>query len=204
MKIYAAVMTLAFVGLFLFTLIKSNKIRKFQEIDVERINIVDGQGKRHLVITNPERCPDPVVNGEELTGKRTIKPSGLIFYNAKGNEVGGLATAPTPGGKVSLMAFDWAKAEAIGFNRWESDDGKKHLASFLILDPPPPGVKITEAAGRQKTRIAIQDDNKDARIILSDAEGKERIKLLVDRKGEAGIQILDRKGRVVFSAPKGE
>ncbi len=155
MKIYLAVMTLAFVGFSLTTLTQSYKVRRFTEIDVERINIVDGQGNRHLVISNPERCPDPVVNGKELKGMRSIKPSGLIFYDANGNEVGGLGTAPTPGGKVSLIAFDWAKAEAIGFNRWESDDGKENLASFLILDPPPPGAKIEEAASKQKTRIAI-------------------------------------------------
>ncbi len=204
MEIYAAIMTLAFVGFFLTTLTQSHKIEKFQEIDVERINIVGGQGRKHLVISNPERCPDPVVNGKELKGMRSIKPSGLIFYDAKGNEVGGLATAQTAGGKISLIAFDWAMAEAIGFNRWESDDGKKHSASFLILDPPPPGVKIEEAASKQKTRVIIEDDNKDARIILSDAEGKERIKLLVDRKGEASIQILDKSGKVVFRAPKEE
>jgi len=100
------------------------------------------------------------------------------------------------------MAFDYSPAEAIGFNRLESNDGKKHLASFLILAPPPPGTKIEEAAGRQQTRIAIQNDNKDAQIILADAKGKERIGLLVDRKGNASIQILDRKGRVGFQCPE--
>jgi hypothetical protein len=148
--------------------------------------------------------PDPVVNGKELKGMRSIKPSGLIFYDAKGNEVGGLGTAPTSGGKVSLMAFDWTMGEAIGLSRWESNNGKEYSASFGIIDPPPPGVKILEAASKQQDRVVIEDVNKNARIILSDAEGKERIKLLVDRKGEAAIQILDRSGKVVFSAPKEE
>jgi hypothetical protein len=49
MEIYATIITLAFVGFFLTTLTQSNKIQRFKEIDVERINIVDAQGNRHLV-----------------------------------------------------------------------------------------------------------------------------------------------------------
>jgi hypothetical protein len=201
LKIYAAALTVAFAVLCLAAFTPSAQKQKFGEIDVERINIVDEQGKRQLVISNQGRFPEPVVAGQELKGMRSVKPAGLVFYDAKGSETGGLVTSQTKSGKVSLIAFDYSTAEAIRFGL-ESDDSQKYAASFQILDPPPPGTRIEEAGAKQETRIAIQNENKDAQITLADADGKERIKLKVAADGAASIQILDHDGKVVFTAPK--
>jgi hypothetical protein len=203
LKFYAAAMTVAFAVLCLTALTPSAQKQKFQELDVERINIVDTHGTRQLVISNKDRFPEPVANGRELKGMRSIRPAGLVFYDTKGeNEAGGLATFQTESGKNSLIAFDYATAEAIGFSRFESDDGKKYSAGFEVLDPPPPGTTIEEAGAKHRTRIAIQNENKDAQITLADADGKVRIKLKVAADGSANIQILDHDGKVVFTAPK--
>jgi hypothetical protein len=203
LKLYAAAMTAAFGVLCLTALAQSTHKQKFGEIDAERINIVDANGSRQLVISNQDRFPEPLVNGQEFKGMRSIRPAGLIFYDTKGkNEVGGLATSETDSGKNSLIAFDYATAEAIGFSRFESDDGKKYSAGFEVLDPPPPGATIEEAGAKHRTRIAIQNENKEAQITLADANGKERIKLKVAADGSASIQILDHDGKVVFTAPK--
>ena len=203
LKIYAAVMTVAFAVLCLTALAPSAHKQKFKEIDAERINILDAQGNRQLVISNKDRFPEPLVNGQERKGGRSIRPAGLIFYDTKGkNEVGGLATSQTDSGKNSLIAFDYATSEAIGFSRFESEDGKKYSAGFEVLDPPPPGATIEEAGATHRTRIAIQNENKDAQITLADVDGKERIKLKVAADGSASIQILDHDGKVVFTAPK--
>ncbi len=201
LRIYAVMTMLAFAVLVLAAFAQSSQKHKFGEIDVERINVVDEQGRRHLVISSPGRFPDPVINGQELKGKRSIKPAGLVFFDDQGNEVGGIGMAQTPSGKLSVMAFDYALAEAIGFNRFEGTDGKNYSAGFSILDPPPPGTKVEEAASKQQTRVTIQNENKDAQISLADAEGRRRIRLLVDRNGDASIQILDKNGKVVFAAP---
>jgi hypothetical protein len=161
LKIYAAALTVAVAVLCLTAFTPSAQKQKFGEIDVERINIVDEQGKRQLVISNQGRFPEPVVAGQELKGMRSVKPAGLIFYDAKGSETGGLVTSQTKSGKVSLIAFDYSTAEAIRFGL-ESDDSQKYSVSFQILDPPPPGTKLEEAASKQQTRIAIQNKNKDA------------------------------------------
>ena len=202
LKIYAAAMTVAFAVLCLTALTPSARKQKFEEIDAERINIVDAHGSRQLVIANKDRFPDPVLNGQELKGMRSIRPSGLVFYDAKGSEAGGLVTSQTKTGKHSVIAFDYATAEAIGFDVLESDDGKKYSAGFEVLDRPPPGTTLEEAGAKHRTRIAISNENKDAQITLADADGKERIKLKVAADGAASIQILDHDGKVVFAAPK--
>jgi hypothetical protein len=202
LKIYSAAMTVAFAALCLTAFTGSAQKQAFKEIDAERINIVDAHGARHLVIANKERFPEPIVNGRELKGSRTIRPAGLIFYDAKGSEAGGLITFQADSGNNSLIAFDYARAEAIGFNQFESDDGKNSYAGFEVLDPPPLGATIQEAGAKHRARIAIQNENKDAQITLKDADGKDRIKLKVAADGAASIQILDHDGKVVFSAPK--
>ncbi len=194
-------MTLAFAGLGLTALSSSPANKKFGEIDVNRINIVDEQGKRRLVISNEAKFPEPVINGHELKGARSIKPAGIVFYDARGNETGGFVTSQTEAGRVSLMAFDSATAEALDLGI-ETDNGDRYTAALRILDPSPPGTKLEEAASKQQTRIALQNKKKDASITLADANGKDRIKLEVAANGEAKIQIVDEEGKVVFSAPQ--
>ena len=63
--------------------------QRFEEIDVERINLVGKDGRVQLVLANKERLPDPVIDGKTL--KRSGLPTpGLIFYNDEGDECGGL------------------------------------------------------------------------------------------------------------------
>jgi hypothetical protein len=202
LKIYAAAMTVAFAVLCLTAFTRSAQKQKFEEIDAERINIVDAHGSRQLVISNEDRFPEPVANGQEFKGLRSIRPAGLVFYDRKRNEAGGLVTFQRESGQNSLIAFDYTTAEAVGFSRFQSDDGKHSSAGFEVLDPPPSGTTLEEAGAKHRTRIAISNENKDAEIMLADADGKERIKLKVAADGAASIQILDHDGKVVFSAPK--
>jgi hypothetical protein len=202
LKVYAAAMAVTFAALCLTAFTRSAQKQKFEEIDVQWINIVDEHGSRQLVIANKDRFPDPVINGQELKGMRSVRPAGLAFYDAKGNEAGGLVTSQTETGKISLVAFDCATGEAMDLGLEESDGGKKYSASFKIVDPPPTGTRIEEAGAKQQTRIAIQNENKDAQIVLADADSKERIKLKVAADGPASIQIFDHDGKVVFTTPK--
>src|SRR6476469_7727662 len=113
LKIYSAAMTVTFAALCLTAFTRSAQKQTFKEIDAERINIVDSRGARHLVIANKDRFPEPIVRGQELRGSRSIRPAGLLFYDAKGSEAGGLITFQADNGNNSLIAFDYARAEAI-------------------------------------------------------------------------------------------
>ena len=54
LKIYALASTLGF-SLLLLASFKSSKHQKFEEIDVERINIVEKDGSLKMVISNQEK-----------------------------------------------------------------------------------------------------------------------------------------------------
>lgn len=67
-----------------------NGNKKFNEIDVERINIVEKDGTVKMVITNVGRFPN---GNEKINGKPTNeqrkKRSGMLFLNEDGIECGG-------------------------------------------------------------------------------------------------------------------
>ncbi len=66
--------------------------QKFDEIDVERINIVEKDGTVKMIITNVDRFPSgegQTVNDRSINERRQ-KMSGMLFYNEDGIECGGL------------------------------------------------------------------------------------------------------------------
>ena len=173
----------------------------YGEINVERINLVGDNGINRLVITTPERAPNPVINGKEI--ERSIKPAGLVFYDEDGNETGGLATASVNGTKADLMIFDYSNSEAIGFNKFENDKGD-FSASFVILDRLDLDKDMIEHGSAGATRIAMSTKNKDASFSLHDTSGKERIIFSVDKNDVASIKMLDADGNITFSIPSSQ
>ena len=73
---------------FIANLINDNsKTIKFEEIDVERINIVEADGTLKLALFNSARLTRGL-DGDKRAGTGTI--SGMLFYNEEGHEAGGL------------------------------------------------------------------------------------------------------------------
>lgn len=198
LRLYAAALTLAFVAV-LLTAFKAPDAH-FQRLSVERLDIVDADGTPRVVLANQQRFPPPMLNGE--TFKRAVTPAGLVFYDRKGNEVGGLALTDVEAGKISALAFDNPNMDAIGLMTRIGADGEPISSGLQINQAVPSHVKVLDAARQATRRIAIQNEHNDAEILLADASGKDRIRLRVDRAGDARIEVLDADGRVVFSAPE--
>ncbi|WP_334180460.1 hypothetical protein [Pseudoxanthomonas sp.] len=198
LRLYAAALTLAFVAV-LLTAFKAPDPH-FERLTVERLDIVDADGASRVVLANQQRFPPPMLNGE--TFKRAVTPAGLVFYDRRGNEVGGLALTDVEGGKVSALAFDNPNMDAIGLMTRIGADGEPISSGLQINQAVPSHVKVLDAAKQATRRIVVQNERNDAEILLADASGKDRIRLRVDRDGDARIEVLDADGRVVFSAPE--
>ena len=63
--------------------------RTFTEIDVQRINIVEPDGKLRMVISNRPRSIGPVYKGKAFGYPGGSRP-GIIFFNDEGTENGGM------------------------------------------------------------------------------------------------------------------
>jgi hypothetical protein len=175
-------------------------VQNFDEINVKRINIVENTGKVRLVLCNSEKMPNPVVDGKEYP--RSVRLAGVVFYKADGDECGGIGLASTAKDESSLIAFDFMKSEAVGIAKSESKDGKRFDARLVFADRPPVDLPVEKASAASAERIVLANSNHDARLVLSDVEGHERIVLRVDAAGDARFQILDKTGKVVASLPK--
>jgi len=64
---------------------------KFDEIDVERVNVMEADGRYRLVLANSTRSVGPLYKGKPFLYTGTERPrAGMIFFNDEGTETGGL------------------------------------------------------------------------------------------------------------------
>jgi hypothetical protein len=228
LKIYTAAATLFCAVFFLSAFTVQNKKQKFAEIDVERINIVEKDGKLRMVIANKERQHPGVSDGKIIDrkdGKRGTP--GLIFFNEKGDEAGGLIVSDSGGRQFLSLTFDkFRQDQTIGLQHLESDDGS-YFAGLKIWDRPEttvdegltklealrkiPDEVVRKAAIKElKESGALGNDriyvgrgrNKSAFIELLDTKGKTRIEISVDAAGNPKLNFLDENGKVTYSLPE--
>jgi hypothetical protein len=228
LKIYAVVATLV-CGVFLVTAFTlQNRPQKFQEINVERINVVEKDGSLRLVISNNERSPGPIERGKPF-GYPGGTRGGMIFYNEEGTENGGLIfSGKKENGKataVGSLTFDQYEQDQTIALQYIDDDGKRR-AGLMISDWPtdisgmqldqkmkamrqmPEGPAKEEERQRlskssQKFRLyAGRGRNGSSLVQLADGEGRPRLQLVVDLAGIAKIEFLDEKGNVTRRIPE--
>jgi hypothetical protein len=168
-----------------------------REISVERINIVDAAGKTRLVIANSERMPPPIVNGKPLP--RAVQPAGILFYNAEGTEVGGLALSGHDGGRLSALVFDYGYTDAVGMLTRIDPAAHEAVAGLIINSHPDESLSASQAIRSGSRRVALQNHNETAELVLSDSEGRPRLRLSVSPEGKPGIEMLDEHGANVYS-----
>src|SRR5713101_3458560 len=119
LKLYALATSLALAFSAGATLRQSKPLKplkpRFDEIDVQRINIVEKDGRVRLVIANADRQAVTVVGGKEILPDRK-REAGLIFFNDEGDENGGL----TYGGRTENGV---ARASAgLSFDQYQQDE----------------------------------------------------------------------------------
>jgi hypothetical protein len=222
LKIYALVATLVCAVFFLTAFTLQNKKQKFEEIDVERINIVEKDGKLRMVLNNSEKTPPIYAAGKVIPRG---KSGGIYFYNDEGDECGGLVFGGKKedgmGNAGAGFFFDqYQQDQTIGmvYNEYQG----KRRAAFLVWDrpniPTPEWMEKLEAARkmpkgaerdaamkplRGPLRVYVgktRDDNASS-ILLFDADERERIRMKVAPNGQPKLEFLDESGKVIQSFP---
>ena len=86
---YSLLVTLVLGGVGGASFAGSRARAKFDVIDVERINIVEPDGRLRMVISNRPRSVGPIYKGKPFARPGGDRP-GMIFFNDEGTENGGL------------------------------------------------------------------------------------------------------------------
>lgn len=197
----AAVVAISGVGLVALGPVNDGA-QEFETIRAERIDLVEADGTRRMVLSNEERFPNPVLDGEEF--QRSINPAGLVLYDRSGSEMGGIAALDPEGpARWTALIFDYENSEAIGLSTRTRGEGG-YGASLTIADRIPLEADIREVGTSGTARVDIQNEDGDAAIVLSDSDGNPRLRLFVDAEGRTGIEMLDPDGEVVSRLGPGD
>src|SRR5688500_18410180 len=132
LKRYALGSTTLVVALALSAFMQQPEKQRFIEIDVERLNIVEPDGKLRMVIANRPRSIGPIYKGKPFAYPGGTRP-GIIFFNDEGTENGGLTfTGRTrEDGTYSSsvgMSFDQFNQDETLTLRYTDENGRKASA----------------------------------------------------------------------------
>jgi hypothetical protein len=200
----------------------------FDSITVHRINVMDREGKLAMVIAGHDDEATPVILG--YTGHRAQgnnADNGIIFFNQKGDEQGGLIWSASPNRSESsnVLSFDTANtdqllqvqdgddqghhyADIVG---WDRATGEDELIAPLLRKLDNAKTPAQRMAIRQRmrsmakapTRFFLGYDTSDvAQLVLADKSARPRVKLFVSPGGQAKLQFLDASGHVTYELPK--
>jgi hypothetical protein len=225
LKIYAVVSTL-FFAVFMLSAFAAAGSRKFTEIDVERINVVEKDGKLKMVISNQERQHPGIMDGKVFDERKGDRPAGIIFFSSKGDEIGGLVfDGDTGKGQGGSLTFDKFRGDqTIQFAQEEEKDGsyfsglrmndqntplaeliakRKEIENLPTDDAKSAAYKELRESGKlSAVRLKIgRDTDRSSFIDLRDAKGRSRIKMSVQANGNPKLTFLDEYGKVIYSLP---
>jgi hypothetical protein len=213
LKAYAGLSSLLF-AILIFMAAKPSHKTKFEEIDAERINIVEN-GKLRLTISNNERSPGPILHGHYMQTREGKRGAGLIFFNDEGDECGGLCwRGKTEDGHISASSelmfdqYDQDQTVGIAYAQSNGDRSSGLRVWERPLTPMGPFAEKVEAIEKQpdgpEKTAAMKNLRTEA--AASGVAGVPRIFVGRGPKNEATVTLSDTKGkpRIVLSVDNGD
>jgi hypothetical protein len=182
LKGYAVVVTLLLGTLSIAAFRQSTQKTRFTEIDVERINIVEPDGKLRMVISNRPRSIGPIYKGKPFGYPGGTRP-GIIFFNDEGTENGGLTF-------TGRKRDDGTYTSSVGmsFDQFNQDE-------TLTL-------RYSDENGRKTSAITIQE--RDERDIYDLIMQRDSINKMTDSTARAAAlrQLMGPRNGVPLAAPR--
>ena len=152
LRIYAILMT-AVAGVFSLAAFQGRPARTtFEEIDVERINIVEPDGKLRMVLSNRPRSIGPIYKGKPFGYAGGTRP-GIIFFNDEGTENGGLTITGSRDAQgryraSSSWSFDQFDQDQILTLQYADNNGQRRT-----------GLTVADRADRNIYDLVMQRDS---------------------------------------------
>jgi len=224
LKIYAISLTFI-LGYVVITSFNSNSTsEKFDEITVERINVVESNGDLKMVISNSERQHPGMFDGEVLMDRK--RPPGMIFFNEEQDEVGGLVyQGNKEDGMGLVLSVDQYKNDQVmqmlynrypngkqqyGLNIWDRADHLTLPELIHTLD----SLENVEGMTKKKMESVLRDKNEgepvsaqrlftgktyneDVGVFINDEFGNPKISIYVDENNQARFKVINEEGEAV-------
>ena len=229
LAVYSGILTVVFAATVLTGFASKAGKASFEEMDVQRINIVESDGTLRMVISNKALCPGIIIKGKE-TPHPNRQTAGVIFFNDEGTENGGLVF----GGMKDKNGITSSYGH-LSFDQYEQDqvftidaghEGNNRRSGLAIIDRPdypigelialterikglPKAQQEAEYKKFEKTHPAParrlelgRSRDRSVGLRLQDPEGHERLIIEVAADGSPVIKFLDAKGKVTGQLPE--
>ena len=203
LKGYALAVTVLLGALSLAAFTRASRHEKFTEIDVERINVVEPDGKLRMVISNRPRSIGPIYKGKPFGYAGGGRP-GIIFFNDEGTENGGLTFTgkQNPDGSYQAstgLSFDQFNQDQILYFQYNEQNGLRR-ADFTIADRAPEDIKLM--VDQRDSIMKIADTASRSAALRKWAEPRNGVPLFAqrvyigrDRTRSAVINLSDPNGK---------
>jgi hypothetical protein len=131
LRVHALVTTPLILVLSLGAFARANQKTAFDEIDVQRINVREPDGKLRLIISNKAKSSGPIAHGKPFAYPGGTRP-GIIFFNDEETENGGLTFSgqKSADGKVNAvghLSFDQFDQDQVVYLQYIEGDGRRRM-----------------------------------------------------------------------------
>jgi hypothetical protein len=230
LAVYAGVLTVVFALTVLSGAQKSRKTR-FEEIDVQRINVIEPDGTVRLVLSSKALFPGILFKGKEYPHPNR-KTAGILFFNDEGTENGGLTFGgqKDKDGKVSAyghLSFDQYNQDQV-FTLDASEDDGNRKAGLAVWDRPDYSIeelillfeRVKEFPEKERKaeiskffseresahpRLYLgKTDNGAVSLRLDDRQGRDRLVIEVAPDGTPAVRFLNEDGKETGRIPEKE
>ncbi len=219
---YAIVSSIAIAMLFFFTFIAGPNVNSkenlsgFNSVDslhvkyisAERIDILEADMQLAISLSNSQRTPMVQFDGQKLEGASNRNIPNIVFFDGKGDEVGGLAFAnPDPAGSpfqaIRHLAFDGYKQDEVITLSHFVQNGKSRKGMYIYDRPD---ISILDAM--DKTGIQPEDDSETFNKKLADFKknqperfdelwkNPQRVALQTNENNQSEMLLSDSQGQV--------
>jgi hypothetical protein len=200
---------------------------KLDELTVGRLNVVEPDGTSRMILASRARFPGSFIRGKEIARPDRRALAGILFVNDEGTENGGLVQGgeldATGAVQAALsLTFDRFRQDQM-IHLELSEHGDTATAGLQINDRPSYQVfSIDDLLQASKELDALAPADKAAavqrhqalghlgaprgyfgtrdgssKLVLSDPQGRPRLRLSVSERGEPLIELLDDAGRAL-------
>lgn len=224
LAVYSGVLTVAF-AITLLSGFAGLRSQRFGVITARRIDIVEPDGTVRLTISNRADFPGGWVRGKEYPNPDRGEAAGMLFMSEEGTEQGGFiwGAHQEPDGSVQNhvhLSFDQYEANQI-FAVNSGREGDQKFSDITILDQG--DYPVSEKREAFQRIMKLPQDQQEAewrkffaahpaydtkRLVLGravdgsvgldlkDANGKSRIRLIVNADGKPELKFFDANGKV--------
>ena len=228
LAIYSGILTVTFAITVLGGFAADRKKSSFEEIDAQRINLVEPDGTLRMILSDKALWPGIYLKGKEHPHPNR-KTAGMLFLNEEGTENGGLIFGGEKdkdgkGSSHGHLSFDAYEQDQI-FSIDAGQEGDKQGSSLTLVDRPDyPIGELIDTVDRTKdlpkdkqqaelTKFIASHPAPHARLYLGsagdksvslklkDADGHDRVVIEVAPDGSPAIRFLDSSGKVVSQLP---